>query len=95
MGELRWGIGTALRWSNTAYPTLLREAKVRRAFLQSLGEERKRLKVSQAEVAHRMGTSQPFISRLERGSMDPQHGTEDRYAAALGMRIERRLVPGG
>lgn len=80
---------------NPAYPALLREAKARRAFLHGLAEERKRLNVSQTEIARRMGTSQPFISRLERGSMDPQHGTEDRYAAALGLKIERRLVSGG
>ena len=30
-----------------------------------------------------MGTSQSFVSRLERGLVDSQHSTEDRYAAGI------------
>lgn len=78
---------------NPAYPAILAAAEERRAFLRDLGVERKRLNIPQSVIAKRMGTSQPFVSRLESGSIDPQHGTEDRYAAALGLRIERRLVP--
>jgi ribosome-binding protein aMBF1 (putative translation factor) len=80
---------------NPEFPALVAEARERRAFLRALGAERKRLKISQVIVAKRMGTSQPFVSRLERGEIDPQHGTEDRYAAALGLKIQRVLVPRG
>jgi predicted transcriptional regulator len=51
------------------------------------------LNIPQAEVARRMATSQAFVSRFESGEVDPQHSTEDRYAAPLGLQIERRLAP--
>jgi len=49
--------------------------------------------MSQTELARRMRTKQPVVSRLLAGDVDPQHSTEDRLAAAMGMRIERRVVP--
>jgi hypothetical protein len=42
-----------------------------------------------------MTTSHVSVSRFESGEVDPQHSTEDRYAAAIGVQIERRLVPSG
>jgi DNA-binding transcriptional regulator YiaG len=73
-------------------PLLIAAAQERRALLRELASERRRARVGQGEIARRMGTSQSFVSRLERGMVDPQHSTEDRYAAALGLRVERRLV---
>jgi len=73
-------------------PLLIAAAQERRALLRELATERRLAKVGQGELAQRMGTSQSFVSRLERGIVDPQHSTEDRYAAALGLRVERRLV---
>ncbi len=35
------------------------------------------------------------VVRSESGEVDPQHSTEDRYAAAVRLQIERRLVPSG
>jgi hypothetical protein len=35
------------------------------------------------------------VSRFESGEVDPQHSTEDSYAAAIRVEIERRLVPSG
>jgi hypothetical protein len=40
-----------------------------------------------------MRKKQPVVSRLLSGDVDPQHSTEDRLGAAMGMRIEHRLVP--
>ena len=45
-----------------------------------------------AEVERRV-LLKALVSRLESGEIDPQHSTEDRFAAALGLRVERRLVP--
>jgi DNA-binding transcriptional regulator YiaG len=73
---------------------LIAAAEERRALLRDMAAARKRSSIPQAVVAHRMGTSQAFVSRLERGVVDPQHSTEDRYAAAIGMKVERRLVKG-
>lgn len=76
-------------------PRLIAAARARRAFMRLLASERRRLGVSQAVVARRMGTSQAFVSRFERALVDPQHSTEDRYAEAIGYRVERKLVPAG
>ncbi len=81
-------------WSkrNPQFPELYRAAQERRALMRAIAAQRRRLGISQVEVARRMQTSQAFVSRLERGMVDPQHGTEDRYASVLGVRIERRIV---
>lgn len=65
----------------------------RRDMLKSLARKRREMGLSQVQVARRMRTTQAVVSRLESGEIDPQHSTEDRYAAALGLRLERRLVP--
>jgi DNA-binding transcriptional regulator YiaG len=75
-------------------PHLIAAAGERRAFMRALAAERRSLHIPQTEVARRMGTSQAFVSRFERALIDPQHSTEDRYAAAIGRKVERRLVPG-
>ena len=54
--------------------------------------------LSQAEVARRMGTKVPAISRLESGGGIKKHspsiGTLRRYAKAVGCHLEVRLKPG-
>lgn len=72
-------------------PLLIAAAEDRRALLRELARHRRMANVGQGELAARMGTSQSFVSRLERGLVDPQHSTEDRYAAALGLRVVRGL----
>jgi len=39
-----------------------------------------------------MGTSEAAVSRLESGKVDPKVSTAERYAAALGKRVEWRVV---
>jgi transcriptional regulator with XRE-family HTH domain len=50
--------------------------------------------VTQAEVAARIGTTQSAIARLEsgRGKHSPSVATLQKYAHALGCRLELRLV---
>jgi DNA-binding XRE family transcriptional regulator len=43
---------------------------------------------SQAELARRAETSQPYIARLEQGRVDPQISTARKIANALGITIE-------
>jgi predicted XRE-type DNA-binding protein len=76
------------------FPVLHRAALERRELMRQLAARRDELGLSQTELAHRMRTKQPVVSRLLSGDVDPQHSTEDRLAAAMGMRIERRLVNG-
>ena len=74
------------------FPRYYEAALERRELMRQLAARRADLGISQAELARRMRTKQPVVSRLLSGDVDPQHSTEDRLAAAMGMRIERRLV---
>ena len=63
--------------------------RARRAF--ELGEEiralREMQRLSQSELARRMGSTQPAIARLEAGRVAPSLNTLDRAAAALGVEL--------
>jgi transcriptional regulator with XRE-family HTH domain len=59
-----------------------------------LSATRRRLGLSQREVAARMGTSQPAVARLESGESDARISTIERYASALGVGLHWRLGPG-
>jgi transcriptional regulator with XRE-family HTH domain len=50
--------------------------------------------ITQAEVAERIGTTQSAVARLEsgRGKHSPSLATLQRYAHALGYRLELRLI---
>lgn len=52
-----------------------------------LADHRRRLGLSQTEVAARMGTSQSAVARLEAGGSDLRLSTLERYAQALGTRL--------
>jgi transcriptional regulator with XRE-family HTH domain len=64
------------------------------AFLNELLKARAKAGLTQAEVAARVGTTQSAIARLE--SAQPRHSpsiaTLQRYAKALGCRVQLRLV---
>jgi len=49
--------------------------------------ERKRLGLTQAELAERMGTTQPTVARLEAGGVSPSLDTLHRAAEALGLEL--------
>jgi transcriptional regulator with XRE-family HTH domain len=63
----------------------------RRALGDELVERRRSLGLSQTQVAARMGTSQSAVARLESGSADVLLSTVERYATALGGRLEWSL----
>ncbi|MCJ2058581.1 helix-turn-helix domain-containing protein [Methylobacterium sp. J-048] len=50
-------------------------------------------KLSQAEVATRMGTTESVVSRLESGKTKPSTRTLERYAQATGHKLTIRLEP--
>ncbi len=64
------------------------------AFLDEVLKARAAAGLTQAEVARRIGTTQSAIARLE--SCSPKHSpsiaTLQKYALALGCRLEVRLV---
>ena len=56
-------------------------------------EARTKAKLSQQEVAKKMGTSQSTIARLESGAAKPSFSTLERFAKATGMRVRLSLEP--
>jgi DNA-binding XRE family transcriptional regulator len=57
-----------------------------------LANQRRRKGLTQAEVAQRIGTSAPQLSRTERRPENANMRTLIRYAAAVGMDLDIRLV---
>jgi DNA-binding XRE family transcriptional regulator len=55
---------------------------------QVIKDERKKEKVSQAELAQRVGVNKSYISQIENGDIEPGVGTFYRIINALGLRIE-------
>ncbi|NTU43105.1 MAG: helix-turn-helix transcriptional regulator [Nitrospirales bacterium] len=64
------------------------------SFLDEFLKARAAAGITQAEVAERIGTTQSAIARLEsgRGKRSPSLATLQKYAHALGCRLELRLV---
>lgn len=69
------------------YEALKPEFKLARELI----EARAKAGLSQSDVAERMGTSQPTVARLESGHK-PSLKTLERYAEAVGMKVEINLV---
>ena len=76
----------------SAYEELGPEFEILRQMLQA----RKGAGLSQSEVAERMGTKPPAVTRLESslgsGKHSPSIATLKKYAEAVGCRLEVRLV---
>ena len=61
--------------------------------VEALVRARMAAKLTQAEVARRLGTTQSAIARLEGGRVSPSVATLRRYAEATGTRLMVGLVP--
>lgn len=63
-------------------------------FLDDILRARTETGLSQAQVATRIGTTQSAVARLEsaQGSHSPSIATLQRYASALGYKLQVRLV---
>ena len=79
------------RARNAEFPELVEAALRRRQLLRELATKREELGISQTTVAARMGTSQSAVARLEAGEMDAKFSTVERFAAALGQKVEWRV----
>jgi len=73
------------------FPGFREMAERRRTMTDALVARRLKLGLSQTEVAARMKTSQSAVARLESGDADVRLSTLERYAAALGQRLEWQL----
>lgn len=73
------------------FPGFKEMAQQRRTLAAALAAKRVALGLSQTEVAARMGTSQSAVARLESGEADLRLSTLERYAAAIGQRLDWKL----
>lgn len=63
------------------------------ALIEALVRARTNARLSQAELAQRIGTTQSAIARLEGGKVSPSVNTLRRYAEATGTELRIELVP--
>lgn len=71
-----------------AYAELEEEFLIAKALIKA----RKSAKLTQKQVADRMGTTQSVVARMESGKPLPSLKSVARYAAAVNSRIELKLV---
>ena len=62
-------------------------AEEEHALIEQLVRARTAAKLTQAEVARRLGTTQSAVARLEGGKVSPSIATLRRYAQATGTRL--------
>jgi transcriptional regulator with XRE-family HTH domain len=79
------------RTHEPVFPGFREMARQRRDLAEALTSKRLALGLSQTEVAARMGTSQSAVARLESGQADLRLSTLERYAAAIGQRLDWQL----
>jgi DNA-binding XRE family transcriptional regulator len=77
---------------NPELPGLVEEAAQRQQLLRDLVGARKHARLTQTAVAAHMRTSASVVARLERGGPNTTLATVQRYAAAVGKRLEWRLA---
>ena len=62
------------------------------ALVEAMVRARTETKLTQAELARRLGTTQSAVARLEAGRVSPSFATLRRYAEATGTRLTVDLV---
>jgi DNA-binding XRE family transcriptional regulator len=69
-----------------------RDAFRREAFTYCMGQvirdARKSEKITQAELANRIGADKAYVSKIEKGVIEPGVGTFYRIIEALGLRVD-------
>ena len=78
---------------NARFTRMFEDALDRRRLLRALAERREQLGLTQTAVAGRMKTSQSAVARIEAGEIDAKLSTVERYAAAIGQRVQWQVVP--
>lgn len=63
------------------------------AIARAIIDARIKRKISQAQLAKRMGTGQAVVSRLEGANASPSLSLIKRLASALNLKLELRLTP--
>ncbi|EGY29586.1 putative transcription factor protein [Candidatus Regiella insecticola 5.15] len=69
---------------NPAVLEAYNEIQIRKVLMKQLKDARKILRLTQQDIAQKIGTQKQNISRMENGGTVPNLATLSRYAAALG-----------
>ena len=77
---------------NPSFPAMVDAAYERRRLFRELRQKREEAGLTQREVAERMGASPSAVARIERGSPGTRLSLLDRYALAIGHRVEWQLT---
>jgi len=81
----------AERYGNPEFRGAYEDAGHRAAVLRRITQHRHEAKLTQSDVAERMGTTQSAISEIEGGASDPRLSTLFRYCRAVDLRMQLRL----
>ena len=73
----------------------LRAKEMKYALISSLMMARRRLQLTQQQLAERTGIAQTEISRIERGRKSPTVDTYSRLAAGLDLNVDSMIRRGG
>lgn len=78
------------RYGEEGTPRRARFEEEARAFYASqiLLQARREARITQSELAERVGTTKSYISKIENGAVEPGVGLFFRLASALGLRID-------
>jgi len=79
--------------NNPAYQQAYDALEEEFAMINALIEARIKARLSQAEVARLMGTTESVVSRLESGRTKPSTRTLERYARATGNKLRISFEP--
>ncbi len=66
---------------------------IKKRFGLAVKEQRKRLNVSQEELAMRIGADQAYVSRIEAGIMNVTLETVEQIGFALGVDVDELIGP--
>lgn len=77
---------------NPAFVAEYEQTDAEFALVEALIRARVNAKMSQAQLAKKIGTTQSAIARLEGGGVSPSIATLKRYAEATGTRLQIGLV---
>ena len=77
--------------NNPSFPGMVDAASERRRLFRELRLKREEAGLTQRKVAERMGASSSAVARIERGSPGTRLSLLDRYALAIGYRVEWQL----
>jgi len=75
------------------YAKLYGAADAKAEFAVTLARARRKAKITQKELAHRLGLRQPYIAKLEGGDANPTLGTAGSLLAVLGLRLVMDAEP--